>query len=82
MIDENEYNALKALYKSEGYGIMVRLIDEQINVNLGKLLGSTVSDKDELFAIINVMKGLGKSRSLVENILKEEKVNYEKEIVK
>ena len=82
MMEESEYNALKALYKSEGYGIMVRLIDEQINVNLGKLLGSTVSDKDELFAIINVMKGLGKSRSLVENILKEEKVNYEKEIVK
>ena len=81
-MEESEYNALKALYKSEGYGIMVRLIDEQINVNLGKLLGSTVSDKDELFAIINVMKGLGKSRSLVENILKEEKVNYEKEIVK
>lgn len=82
MMSEGEYNALKALYKSEGFGVMVRLIDEQINVNLGKLLGSTVSDKDELFAIINVMKGLGKSRSLVENILKEEKVNYEKEIVK
>ncbi len=81
-MSESEYNALKALYKSEGFGIMVRLIDEQINISLGKLLGSTVSDKDELFAIINVMKGLGKSRSLVESILKEEKVNYEKEIVK
>lgn len=78
-MEQSEYLALKALYQSEGYGILIRLIDAKINVDLSKLLGGSIKDKDELFGIINNMRGLGKARSLVESTLKEEEVNFEKE---
>lgn len=78
-MEQSEYLALKALYQSEGYGILIRLIDAKINIDLSKLLGGSVKDKDELFGIINNMRGLGKARSLVESTLKEEEVNFEKE---
>ena len=78
-MEQSEYLALKALYQSEGYGILIRLIDAKINIDLSKLLGGTIKDKDELFGIINNMRGLGKARSLVESTLKEEEVNFEKE---
>ena len=78
-MEQSEYLALKALYQSEGYGILIRLIDAKINIDLSKLLGGSIKDKDELFGIINNMRGLGKARSLVESTLKEEEVNFEKE---
>ena len=76
-ISEEQYNALNSMYKSEGYGILVNLIDESINTELGKLLGGEYTDT-QLSGIIHTMRGFGKARSLVESKLKEEEVNYGK----
>ena len=81
-LEQSEYNALKAMYHSEGYGIFIRLIDEQINVNLGKLLGGSDLSESQLSGIIYKMRGMGKARSLVDNTLKEEGHKHEDKTIK
>ena len=76
-MERSEYMALKDMYHSEGYGIFIRLLDEQINVNLGKLLGGNDLTESTTFGIIHKMRGLGKTRSLIENTLKEEEHKHE-----
>lgn len=76
-ISTEDYNDLKALYASKGFGIMIRLLDEQINMKLSGMLSSPNAKDSELSAIINNMRGLGKARNLVQSILKEEEHKHE-----
>ena len=76
-ISTEEYNDLKALYASKGFGIMIRLLDEQINMNLSGMLSGSASKDSELSATINKMRGLAKARNLIQSILKEEEHKHE-----
>jgi len=77
-LTHEEFNALDAMYRSEGFGIMVRLLDNKINSNLGVLLGGDVLSESANSAIINNMRGMGIARNLVQNTLKEEGSKYDK----
>lgn len=76
-INTAEFNALVALKASEGYGIFIRLVDEQINMKLGSMLAAAPKDDNLNSAIINNMRGLGKARSIISSTIQEEEHKHD-----
>ena len=72
---EEEYNQLKSMYQSEGFGIYLRLLDSLIGQKYNKIMDDKTGG-EEVIKLVNQVKGVTSSKEVCFNILKEAEVNY------
>jgi hypothetical protein len=76
--NELEYNKLISTYKSEGFGIYLRLLDSVI----GQLYNKVVDDKTDdatVIKLVNQIKGLGVAKNICFNAIKENEFKFKKD---
>ena len=73
-----EYNKLNDTYRSEGFGIFLRLIDASIGQLYNKVVDDKTSDSDVL-KFVNQIKGLGVAKNICFNAIKENEYKYKKD---
>ena len=55
---EEEYNELNNMYRSEGFGIYLRLLDSLIGQKYNKIVDDKTDEK-EIIKLVNQMNGIG-----------------------
>jgi len=73
---EEEHRQLKLMYRSEGFGIMVRLMDATIGIKFGEMMQSGIKDTD-VIRVKNEILGVKEAKEIVFNIIKEGEGQYE-----
>ena len=71
---EDEYKQLSLMFRSEGYGIMGRLLDARMSIMIGSMIGS--KDDKEVIRIKNEILGMKEAKDLVASIIKEGESKY------
>ncbi len=75
---EEEYHNLSGTYRSEGFGVYLRLVDASIGTLYSKVIDGKTSDSD-VVKFVNQIKGLTEAKNLCFNALKENEYKYKKD---
>ena len=75
-LTEEEYNALKGMYNSEGFGIFMRLIDDLTSSLYSKAVDAKTAN-DVVIKSMAEIRGLANAKTVCYNALVQNRHNYE-----
>ena len=75
---EEEYNQLKNMYRSEGFGTYLRLLDSLIGQTYNRIIDDK-SKNDEVINLVQRIKGLSQAKDICFNALKENESKFKRD---
>jgi len=71
-----QYNALVEMYKSEAFGVYLRLINDTIQVEYEKMVKGGATG-EQLLGLSGKIQGLTKAKNLVFDVIKENEGRFD-----